>query len=64
MKRWAGSVARSTPSNASVPDVTGSRPAIALISVVLPAPFGPTTHTSSPAATESETPVERAAPAP
>ena len=39
----------SRPSNTIVPARARSMPAMALISVVLPAPFGPTTHSSSPA---------------
>jgi hypothetical protein len=54
-KRCGASDARSRPSIAIRPDRIGCRPASALISVVLPAPFGPTTHTSSPAAIDSDT---------
>src|SRR5262245_25279541 len=44
----------SVPSNRSSPLRQRSRPAMALISVVLPAPLGPITATISPAATSSE----------
>src|SRR6267142_7004525 len=37
------------------------RPAIVLINVVLPAPFGPTTHTVSPSPTASETSISAGA---
>src|SRR5882724_12274691 len=43
----AGTGARLRPSRRTVPCRIGKRPAIALIRVVLPAPFGPTTATSS-----------------
>src|SRR5712691_8366314 len=52
---WRGRRDRSRPSRRSAPDSIGCRPAIALMSVVLPAPFGPTTHASSPAPMRSDT---------
>src|SRR5215831_966659 len=52
---WAGTEARSRPSRRTRPPRIGKRPAIASMSVVLPAPFGPTTVTSSRAPTTSET---------
>src|SRR2546422_11565534 len=53
--RCAGIFARSRPSSTSDPAAMRFSPAMTLISVVLPAPFGPTTQTSSPAATSSDT---------
>ena len=50
----------STPSKRTVPRCGRTVPEITLNSVVLPAPLGPTSPTISPAATESETLVERA----
>src|SRR3954452_4789650 len=44
----------SVPSKLSVPRRLRSMPAMALISVVLPAPLGPITETISPASTTSE----------
>ena len=44
------------PSIVNVPALAGCSPAIALMSVVLPAPLGPTTHASSPARSASDTP--------
>ena len=52
--RLRASRVRSRPCMASDPPSRRLSPAIALISVVLPAPFGPTTHTSSPASMRSE----------
>src|SRR2546422_9610250 len=52
---WAGTDARSLPSSRMVPALIGRRPAIALMSVVLPAPFGPTTVTRSRGRTLSDT---------
>src|SRR3989441_1184605 len=51
----AGTGARSLPSRRTVPALIGKRPAIASMSVVLPAPFGPTTVTSSRGRTLSDT---------
>src|SRR5690606_33634740 len=56
-RRAGGTPARSRPSKRIAPDVTGASPEIALNSVLLPAPFGPTTATSSPAPTRSDTPL-------
>src|SRR3990167_7102718 len=53
---WGVVCVTSTPSRRRRPRRIGSRRAIALISVVLPAPLGPTTATSSPPPTASETP--------
>ena len=50
---------RSWPSTDASPDVTASRPAQVRSRLVLPAPFGPTTTTTSPMSTERSTP-ERA----
>src|SRR4029453_13778654 len=55
-KRCGARRVRSRPSNDKLPDATGCSPATALMSVDLPAPLGPTTHTSSPDATSMETP--------
>src|SRR5438093_3013992 len=52
---WAGTDARSLPSSRMIPALIGRRPAIALMSVVLPAPFGPTTATRSRGRTLSDT---------
>src|SRR5881296_415171 len=52
---WAGTDARSLPSSLMVAALIGRRPAIALMSVVLPAPFGPTTVTRSRDWTLSDT---------
>src|SRR5712691_8116278 len=46
---------RSTPSRRTVPTRIGRRPAIALMRVVFPAPFGPTTLTSSRSPTLRDT---------
>ncbi len=46
----------SCPLNRTVPDVGFSKPVSTLTSVVLPAPFGPTIDSSSPRATDSDTP--------
>src|SRR6266545_4333143 len=51
----AGTDARSAPSRRTVPERIGWRPAIALMSVVFPAPFGPTTVTRSRGRTLSDT---------
>jgi len=48
-KRCGASLVMSRPSTSSRPDATACSPAIALMSVDFPAPFGPTTTTSSPA---------------
>src|SRR4030095_15523509 len=47
--------ARSCPSRRALPDLIGKRPASASMSVVLPAPLGPTTVTSSRSPTCSDT---------
>src|SRR6185437_10543720 len=52
--RW-GCAAGSIPSTCKVPELTASRPAIRRMSVVLPAPSGPTSAVSSPARTSIET---------
>src|SRR3990167_5163266 len=52
---WGVARVTSTPSRRSRPRRIGRRRAMALISVVLPAPLGPTTATSSPSPTVSET---------
>src|SRR6185312_14028491 len=44
------------PSTRRVPEVAARRPAIRRMSVVLPAPSGPTSAVSSPARTSMETP--------
>ncbi len=54
--RWGGTRFNAIPSMASVPASTRCTPAMALISVVLPAPFGPTTTASAPGSTLSDTP--------
>src|SRR5437764_10959695 len=54
-KRWLGTRVMSSPSNASRPAFARCMPAMTLISVLLPAPLGPTTHTSSPRSTCSDT---------
>src|SRR5436189_2653071 len=48
-KRCDGSRDTSLPSKTNRPATMRFRPASTLMSVVLPAPFGPTTQTSSPA---------------
>ena len=55
-KRCGASVVRSRPSSRILPARVRSMPETALIRVVLPAPFGPTTQSSSPAPSLSETP--------
>jgi len=45
----------SSPANRKDPDLAGSTPAIALISVLFPAPLGPITVTIEPSATSIET---------
>ena len=55
-KRCGASGRRSQPSIDNASAVAGCSPASALISVVLPAPLGPTTQTSSPAPIVSDTP--------
>jgi hypothetical protein len=47
----------SLPARLIVPDWIGTRPAIDLISVDFPAPFGPSTTTISPADTTIEAPL-------
>src|SRR6185295_15215224 len=44
-----------TPSSAMLPECFSSRPRIVRKSVVLPPPFGPSTHIASPAASEKLT---------
>ncbi len=56
-ERWAGSPVTSAPSSSTAPDCTGATPAIALMSVDLPAPLGPSTATISPAAAVSDAPL-------
>src|SRR5262245_22681949 len=51
----AGSPASEAPSKVSRPARAATRPEITRISVVLPAPLGPTTATASPAATRRST---------
>ena len=51
--RWGGTVARSSPSRRSSPARQRKSPATALMSVLLPAPFGPMTATTSPSPTSS-----------
>ena len=46
---WAGRPPSDTPSKTSSPVRIGIIPEIARMSVVFPAPFGPTTATASPA---------------
>src|SRR3954471_6100166 len=53
--RWLASCVMSRPSKRSWPARARCRPAITLISVLLPAPLGPTTHTSSPRSTCNDT---------
>src|SRR5438067_434392 len=59
----AGFPATGDPSRATVPEVGRSRPAMHLSNVDLPAPFAPTSATSSPAETDNETPRSTATPA-
>ena len=54
--RYGGRPATGTPSRRTVPARRASRPVTARSSVVLPAPFGPRSATTSPAPTSSETP--------
>jgi hypothetical protein len=54
-KRCGASRVMSFPSTSRRPEATACRPAIALISVDFPAPFGPTTTTSSPASIRRRT---------
>jgi hypothetical protein len=49
--RWAGTCVKSRPKSFSPPVLIRFNPAIALMSVLLPAPLGPTMHTNSPAST-------------
>src|SRR5262245_59382587 len=49
--RCGGTAPRSTPSKRSSPERAPCRPAIVFTSVLLPAPLGPMTATTSPAAT-------------
>jgi hypothetical protein len=51
-----GARVTSSPSNTTLPRRAGVRPRIARSVVVLPAPLGPSSATTSPAATPSETP--------
>ena len=52
----AGTAVMSMSPSAAVPEWTGTSPAIALTKVDLPAPFGPSTTTNSPARTAKSTP--------
>src|SRR3984885_7812699 len=54
-RRWGGEPVMSLPSNNTVPRSGLSTPVMRLKRVVLPAPFGPTTDTTSPAPTENDT---------
>ena len=60
--RAAGSASRSRPSKAILPAAGVTVPEIALNSVVLPAPLGPTIATNCPSATVSDTPRSAASP--
>ncbi len=53
---WLARPVMSCPLKDRRPSRARSRPAMVLMSVVLPAPLGPTTQTSSPGCTFSETP--------
>src|SRR5882672_3962092 len=53
-RRWGGSRVMSLPPNDTRPASARRSPLIRLNSVVLPAPFGPSTPSVSPAATDSE----------
>ena len=55
-RRCALTRVMSLPSNHTEPDVSGRSPEIARIIVVLPAPLEPSSVTSSPSRTTSETP--------
>src|SRR3954452_17057230 len=55
VRRNGGSRVMSAPSSSTRPDVGRSRPDTRLNSVVLPAPFGPITASSSPSRTSSPT---------
>src|SRR5437870_1825113 len=54
-KQCDGNCDKSSPSNANAPATMRLSPATTLISVVLPAPLGPTTQTSSPARIVNDT---------
>src|SRR5262245_44165446 len=54
-RSWGATAARACPSRCIEPDLIGKRPATASMSVVLPAPLGPTTVTSSRSPTRSDT---------
>jgi hypothetical protein len=54
-RRCGGTARRSWPSKRIEPDIAGTVPESVLNSVVLPAPFGPTIETNSPAPTSIET---------
>src|SRR5947209_1763505 len=62
VRRNGGSPVMSEPSSSTRPDVGRSRPEMRLNSVVLPAPFGPITASSSPSRTSSPTPETIVAP--
>jgi hypothetical protein len=49
--RWAGTPPTSSPPKRTVPPIGSSRPAIVVMVVVLPAPLGPSSATTSPGAT-------------
>jgi hypothetical protein len=55
MRSYGGNSVTSSSKKRTVPEVTGKSPVIALKSVVLPAPFAPSTARRSPAATEKVT---------
>ena len=55
-RRCAGRAVMSRPPRWTVPLETGTSPAMALIRVLLPAPFGPSTARISPGRSSSETP--------
>ena len=55
--RWAGLRVISASPRRTTPRETGTRPAIAFISVDLPAPFGPSSTTISPRPTVIEAPL-------
>ncbi len=55
-RRCGGTRARSSPSHETRPRASGSRPATARSSELLPLPLGPRMHTISPSATSRSTP--------
>ena len=56
---WALTRVMSWPSNHTEPDVSGRRPEMARIIVVLPAPLEPSSVTSSPCVHHQRNPVQR-----